>query len=205
MQPLWGFSEAVSSARQNALLSVPDFAAVVAGVSEGSVVRFAVEPRQNPPCLGAHRAMFQLRVAESVYDAFFNSPVGYRAQYRLAIERGERCNRELIDGLTRQCLAFADTKAPSHFPPKLIAASLAGKDAKVWINEADLTGLEGAHITFQPWLDKAAAAARGTWTDKAARSKAETGILAPTGVHLEIKGAWIMPDGAECYDPTKQQ
>jgi hypothetical protein len=162
MQPLWGFSEAVSATRRQALLSVKDFAAVIAGVCEGSVVCFAVEPRQNPPCFGAHRATFRLRVAESVYDAFFNSPVGYRAQYRLAIERGERCNRELINALTPRCLAFADTKAPSHFPPRLIAASLAGKDAKVWITEADLAGLEGAHITFQPWLDKAAAAARGT-------------------------------------------
>jgi len=149
--------------------------------------------------------VFRVRVPESVYDAFFNSPVGYRAQYRLAIEQGERCNRELIDALTPPCLAFADTKAPSHFPARLIAASLAVKDAKVWINEADLAGLEGAHITFKPWLDKAAAAARGTRADKAARSKAETGILAPTGTQLEIKGAWIMPDGAECYDPTKQQ
>jgi hypothetical protein len=178
---------------------------VVAGLSEGIVDCFGVEPRHNLPCLGAHRAVFRLRVVESVYDAFFNSPVGYRAQYRLAIEYGARCNRELIDALTAQCLAFADTKAPPHFPPKLISASLAGREAKVWINEVDLVGLEGAHITFQPWLDKAAAAARGTWADMAARSKAEMGVLAPTGTHVEIKGAWIMPDGVECYDPAKQQ
>ena len=110
-----------------ALLPVPDFAAVVAGISKGAVVCFAVEPRQNSPCLGAHRAMLRLRVAEAVYDAFFNSPVGYRAQYRLAIDHGERCNRELIDVLTAQCYAFADTKAPSHVPARLIAASLAGE------------------------------------------------------------------------------
>lgn len=84
-----------------------------------------------------------------------------------------------------QCLAFADTKASSHFPARLVATSLAGKDAKVWINAADLAGLKGAHITFQPGLDKAAAAARGTWADMAARSKAEAGVLAQPELTLK--------------------
>lgn len=204
MQQLWGFSSAVSEARQKELLSITNFADVVARVADGAVICFAVEPRQNAPCLGAHRAVFRLRVAQAAYDAFFNSPVGYRAQYCVAVEQGEQCNRELIAVLTPKCLAFAEGKAPSHFPEQLIAASLAGQHAKIWIDETDLNGLEGTHITFQPWMAKAAAVAEGTLADMAARSKAESGILAPVGTQLELKGAWIMPDGSECYDPAKE-
>jgi hypothetical protein len=204
MQHLWGFSAAVSEIRQRGLVAIADFAAVVARVVEGTVVRFAVEPRQNPPCLGAYRAVFRLRVAGPAYDAFFNSPVGYRAQYSVGVEQGEQCNRELIAALTPQCLAFAEGQAPSYFSDRLIAASLGGQAAKIWIDETDLNGLEGTHITFQPWVAKAAAATGGTWADMAARSKAESGILAPVGAHLELKGAWIMPDGSECRDPAKE-
>jgi hypothetical protein len=201
---IWDFTSAVPEERQRFLLSIPHFAAVLEHVGKGVVVSFAVEPRHNPPCEGAHRAVFRLRVAPAAYDAFFNSPVGYRAQYCISVENGERHNRELIDLLTRPCLDFAQRKAPSTFGDRLIRASLAGQQAKIWIDEADLNRLEGAHISFPRWTTKAAAAAEGSWADMAARSKAESGILAPEGTHLEIKGAWILPDGAECRDPTKE-
>jgi hypothetical protein len=173
-------------------------------VSTGIVDSFSVEPRENPPCIGTNRAAFRLQVRPEDYDAFFNSPVGYRAQYCITVEQGQRCNRQLIDALTPKCLVFAKGKEPADFPESLVAASLAGNDAKVWIEEKALAGLEGTHIQYAPWLAKAAAVSTGSFAEMAERSKAEAGILAPFGTHLELKGAWIWRDGTDCPDPKKQ-
>ncbi len=82
-------------------------------------------------------------------------------------------------------------------------ASLRGSDAKVWINDADLPIVKEMHIDYRPWVAKALASRSGTLADQAARAIAEEGVLAPVGTHLEIKGAWIMPNGHECRDPRK--
>jgi len=202
-QRLWSFSTAVCRTRQRELFSVSGFVEVVMRVSNCAVESFGIEPRDKLPCVGTHRAVFRLQIHPPDCDAFFNSPVGYRAQYCIAVEQGELCNRQIIDALTPKCLAFGNGKWPSHFPEHLVAASLAGHDAKIWIEEKALAGLEGAHIQFAPWLAKAAAVSTGSSADMAARSKAEAGILAPVGTHLELKGAWIWRDGTECRDPQK--
>src|SRR4051812_29415330 len=107
---LWSFSSAVSETRQRKLFSVSGFAEVLMRISMGIIESFGVEPRKNPPCVGTHRAVFRLKVRPLDYDAFFNSPVGYRAQYCIAVEQGQRCNRQLIDALTPKCLVFAKGK-----------------------------------------------------------------------------------------------
>ena len=101
---LWSFSTAVSETRHRELLSVSGFPEVLMRVSTGIVDSFSVEPRENPPCIGTNRAVFRLQVRPEDYDAFFNSPVGYRAQYCITVEQGQRCNRQLIDALTPKCL-----------------------------------------------------------------------------------------------------
>jgi hypothetical protein len=171
--PLWSFSRAVSETRQRELFSVTGFPEVILRIAAADIECFSVELRSKLPCVGTNRAVFRLQVRPSDYDAFFNSPVGYRAQYCIAVGQGERCNRRLIDALTPKCLTFAKERVPPYFPEQLVAASLAGKDAKIWIEETDLMTLEGAHIQYAPWLAKAAAATTGSVAELAERSKAE--------------------------------
>jgi hypothetical protein len=182
---------------------VPDFADVVENVRSGSMEFVGAEPRKNAPCLGCHRAFFRVHVSSPAYDAFFNSPVGYRAQYCISLENGRTCNRELLDALERACLAAAVGKEPADFPVAHIVASLRATRAKIWIDENDLTGLDGVHIEYQPWLAKAAFASTGTLAEQAARSSVFAGLLAPIGAVLELKGGWIDPRGTECLDPAK--
>ncbi len=203
MDPLWGFTELVPRERRDRLAAFPSFNDVIAGVVRGAVDYFAAEPRDNPPCVGCFRAFFRIGVQECDYDAFFNSPVGYRAQYCIDPAHGESENRRLLDALTPACLNFARGREPSHFPTKLVSASLRGVDAKIWINEKDLPVVDEVHIDYPPWVAKARAAANGTLTDQAARASALVGVLAPIGTHLVLKGGWVNSDGQECRVPAK--
>jgi len=203
LTPLWEFTEFVPMERRDRLTSVPSFDDVIGRVVCGTVNFFAAEPRCNPPCVGCFRAFFKIKIRECDYDAFFNSPVGYRAQYCIDPGNGESENRRLIDSLTSACLNYAHGREPNHFPGNLVAASLRGVDAKIWIKEKDLPVTDEIHISYPPWVAKVHAAESGTIADQAARAKALAGVHAPVGTHLELKGAWVDSEGLECRDPAK--
>lgn len=203
MASLWSFSKSVPEERRQRLTAIQSFDEVIARLIQGSVVNFAVEPRQNPPCVGCSRAIFKLEVRTDDYDAFFNSPVGYRAQYCIDSSHGISENRRLVDALIPSCLDFAHGREPTHFPAKLVSASLRGVDAKIWINEEDLPDVDEIHVDYPPWVAKVRAASSGTLADQAARASAFAGVLAPVGTNLELKGAWVESGGNECRDPAK--
>lgn len=66
-------------------MEVSDFGRIIERIAYGLVEFVAVEPRMNPPF--ARRTFFRVRVSESDYDAFFNSPVAEFHDYK-SIERG---------------------------------------------------------------------------------------------------------------------
>jgi hypothetical protein len=200
---LWDFTPLVPRERRNRLLAIPSFDEVISRVTAGTVDYFNAEPRKIPPGLGCSRGVFRIRVRQCDYDALFNSPVGYRAQYCVSVEHGSSQNRRLVEALAPLCLAFAAGQESEDFPMTLVAASLAGTDAKLWINDADVPNLDQIHIDYPPWVAKAQAAATGTPADQAARGNATSGVLAPVSTHIELKGAWITPTGEEWRDPAK--
>lgn len=203
MNALWDFTAALSQERRERLLNVPSFDEIVGWIVAGTVDSFTAEERRRSPCQGCRRAFFTIRVSESYYDAFFNSPAGYRAQYCISIARGEEQNRRLIEAVTPMCLQFA-TGTPEHgFPIEMVEASLRCTDAKAWIPERDRPDANEVHIDYGPWLAKAQAAKEGGPSDQAARSNAEVGVLAPIGSHLEVKGGWLAAGGSEWRDPCK--
>lgn len=201
--PLWDFTSLIPAVRRQRLLAIQSFQEVIERVVRGTTDFFATEPRGNAPCLGCSRAFLRVRVDELTYDAFFNSPIGYRAQYCLSTENGEEQNRRLIAAITPMCLSYSEGKEQNDFLTDKILASLRGIDAKAWIKDSDLPDVNEVHIDYGPWVAKATVVSRGTPTDKAARAKAAVGVLAPVGTHIEIKGAWLTPDGRECRDPSK--
>jgi hypothetical protein len=176
---------------------------VIDRIRAGSIEFIRAQPRKDPPCLGCYRAFFKVHLPERDYDAFFNAPAGYRAQYAIGVENGKAKNRELLKVLEQTCLEAASRTEQDDFAAPLVAASLRATDAKLWIPESDVRGLSGVHIEYPPWLDKLAAESSGTMADQAARAAASAGVLAPIGKILEIKGAWIALDGIECRDPAK--
>ena len=205
MNALWDFKSALSQERRDRLRSVRSFDEIVDRIVAGTVDSFTAEERRRSPCQGCRRAFFTIRVSESDYDAFFNSPVGYRAQYCMSIARGEEQNRRLIEAVTPMCLQFATGTSEHGFPIEMVGASLGCTDAKAWIPERDRLDVSEVQIDYGPWLAKALAATEGGPRDQAARSNAEVGVLAPIGSHLEVKGGWLTAGGSEWRDPCKAQ
>ena len=195
---LWNFTEHVSAERRQRLLAINSFDKIVERIACGNVDYFTAEPRQTYT-----RAFFRICVSEPDYDAFFNSPNGYRAQYCFSEENGEKQNRKLIDAVTPMCLEFYKRHAQREFPTEKVLASLRGVDAKAWITESDIPDVDEIHINYRPWVAKAKTSTKGPVADQAARAGASVGVLAPVGTHIEIKGGWLKPPGDEWLDSNK--
>jgi hypothetical protein len=201
--PLWTFSDEIVTERRAALAAVPNFSSIVDRIAGASIESFWAEPREAAPCLGTHRAIFDLLLERADYDAFFNSPVGYRAQYCIEIENGKAQNRRVLDALRPRLLDFAERSRTGGFGKQRLSASLDAVDAKVWINEAEVAKVEGIHILYEPWLAKLQSADVGSATERNSRESAEIGLRAPAGQRLEVKGGWVTLAGVECRDPAK--
>ena len=195
-EPFWTFTDLVPKDRRDKMLALTSFDEVIAQVAAGSADWFEIETRKNAEY---RRVFFRIRVAETAYDAFLNSPVGYRAQYCRGIENGLRQNRRLIEAVTPLCVQSISEKNQEG----MVLASLSGTDAKVWINDKDWPDIDEIHINHAPWVAKAKNANKGTMAEQVARTNAAIGVLAPVNTHLEIKGAWLTPDNHEWRDPGK--
>lgn len=186
----WRFTAAVSTARADQLRSWVSFDEIVNALLQASVGRFWWEPFNVARLKGCNRASFPLHVAPNVYDAFFNSAKGYRAQYAISPSAGAAANRSLLNALEPMLVTVASEQ--SQVPLALVRASLRGVDAKVWILEADVdTQLS----------DPVAALAYAPWEFDSPNGQ---GLRAPVGTVIEVKGAWLDPAGVERRDPTKE-
>ena len=198
--PLWDFTESVPEDRREKMLALRSFEEVIAQVTAGSIDGFKFEPHST---FEYDRIFFRINVGRTAYDAFFNSPVGIRAQYCMDPQNGLKQNRRLIEVLRPYCLkAIRDKHADASLKERA-SISLLGVDAKVWINDKDWPDSDGIHINYIPWINKANRAREGTMTERAARAYAETGILAPVNTHIELKGAWLTKGNLEWRDPSK--
>jgi hypothetical protein len=164
ISPLWTFSEEIPEYRRTALNAVPSFDAIIQRLASCPIEDFWAQPRDSPPCVGTHRAVFRLRASEEDYDAFFNAPVGYRAQYCLGSDNGRSQNRRVLDALEPRLVAFYRVRPTAGCSEHWLRASLRGFDAKIWIYEAEVAKAEGAHILYEPWLAKLRAAKFGSPT-----------------------------------------
>jgi len=165
MSVLWKFTSQVPEERRNKLLAISSFREVIDRLVTGTVEAFTAERRRDPPCSGYVRASFSIGVGEQAFDLFFNSPVGYRAQYCISVERGREQNRLLIAALTPTCLRFLAGREEPGFPTESVLASLQGTDAKVWIPETEWPNVGEVHIEFQPWMLKMQTANEGGASD----------------------------------------
>jgi hypothetical protein len=146
------------------------------------------EPATSSRLKGCHRASFKIVVSEETYDAFFNSPAGYRGQYALRESAGVAANRNLLNALMPKLLSAAG----EDHSEELILLSLNGEQAKVWIVESDVEDQLGNPTTSIEY---------STWEFNEHDSQ---GLRAPIGTRLEVKGAWVNPNGEIVENPNKR-
>ena len=187
---MWEFASIFAKERRERLLSHSGFDAVIALVATGAqVVAFDWELFGAQRLLGCNRASFLLRVSEVAYDAFFNSPAGYRGQFARSTDTGEKANRALLSALEQLLLANPGPEQASLGP--LVVRSLRAGDAKCWIFEQEVEQHMGGivpEIVYAPWQRA---------------SEDGAGLRAPLGAHLEGKGGWLDPQGVERRDAFK--
>jgi hypothetical protein len=188
---LWLFTSEVDSKRSADLLAWSSFDQIADEILASPVDQLYWEDATAPHLKGCNRASFGLTVAPDVYDAFFNSPQGYRGQFARSEADGELANRRLIDTLFPRLLVAAGNH-PANADGR-VAKSLRGPQAKIWIveSEVDAQLLEPQPSIIFP-----------TWEFNAPNSQ---GLRAPRGTRLEVKGAWVDPAGNVAFNPAKRR
>ena len=196
MQAGWQFHESISAERRQRLLSCNAFADILALVLLDARVLSAIwecSRRRDLSSAGRRRAAFKIEVKLWLYDAFFNSPAGYRAQYAHGVALGHEQNREFIGTLAPRLVQFAGELLLLDAPA--LKRSLDGAGAKAWINEEEVVGqLDGPpEIDYQPWREACLLRRDGI----------TAGLRAPVGRELVVCGEWIDRTGALHPDPHK--
>jgi hypothetical protein len=192
---IWQFAESIPQNRANDLHSWTSFEEIAELVATGEILRFTWSPFKEERWLqGCRRASFVLKLPPRIYDAFFNSPNGYRAQYAHSVDRGAAANRSLLALLKRRLLAHEQVKqavAGGEVETDHLEASLRATDAKLWIVEDERTmrhvSALGNEILYPVW----------------AMAHISKGQRAPQGTLLNIKGGWLDAAGREHRDDWK--
>lgn len=185
----WQFTATIPPDRAVKLRDWVRFDDILASLLRAPVERFWWEPFRSPRLTGCNRASFTLKVSPADYDAFFNSPKGYRAQYASSPSVGEAANRTLLNVL--EPALMASTLPQTDVEAELILASLRAVDAKIWIVEAEVDDQlsdPNPAIAYEPWHFE---------------SPNGQGLRAPVGTLLEVKGGWLDSHGNERRDPLK--
>jgi len=186
----WRFTDVVCADRAARLYDWPSFDPIILALQFSSVEKFWWEAYRGPALKACNRASFTLRVASAIYDAFFNSPNGYRGQYARAPTIGEAANRKVLNTL-EQSLLSAEVARHTNVRPDLIWTSLRAKDAKVWIVEDEVE---------DQLTDERPAISYPFWERNSLDGQ---GLRAPVGNFLEVKGGWLDSEGIETRDPSK--
>ena len=138
MAPLWDFTDLIPAERRTRLLALSSFDDVILTLTTScKILNYEAEHFLDDRLSGCVRAKFLLHVDFDTYDGFFNSPVGYRAQYCLGSEIGELANRQSSMHLDPKLIKFAQPLTTPTFDSERVARSLDAIDAKIWIDETE--------------------------------------------------------------------
>jgi hypothetical protein len=132
----WEFVDEFNNARRQRLEAVGSFGEIIERIEEEMTsVTIEIEPG-HPDLEGCLRPAYAFAVLPDTFDAFFNSPEGYRAQYLRGPVFGDAANRSLIDAISDRLLEIEPSPATQHemaYGGRV--DSLKGYSAKVWIYE----------------------------------------------------------------------
>lgn len=151
---------------------------------------------------GSYRFEATMEVPSGVATLFHSSGSGYRAQYYIGIENGEKANRYAVDAILPELLSRIQRVRKRSCPMTFVEASLLGSQTKLWIHQgAWLRQCRDAdRLLFPPRWRQHAEDLQGERVRKLLR----WGTLVPsTEARIEIKGTVVRPDGSETHRAFK--
>ncbi len=186
----WQFTNGFDEVRRTQIVRFDSFAKVTAYVQANCTVLGACvcEGIDLGP-KGCLRPSVQLSVGREAYDAFFNSPGGYRAQYLDGPDVGQSANNALITLLepTLTDAVIADC-GEQRLSRGWIEHSFLANSAKIWIDEDEIDYIDATHdLDISRWASPC----------DAIQAPAGNGLWAPRGTRLMVFGAFMDPWGNE--------
>lgn len=182
----WVLAGNVGSARISRLRQAENFDAVVSRIIRGARVERLRRERSHEDH-SAFRLIVDLRVKAQSLDQFFNSPVGYRAQYFANCKLGERANRFVINELFSKVLVAG--KRGRRLKEDFIRLSLKHSSCKVWLHQGQWlrhAKREDRVLLVPRWQAECVSG------DKLRRKLARWGSLAPAHeTRLLLKGGFV--------------
>lgn len=206
----WKFNgNFVSAQRRKYLDEEVDFDKIIRRIyDEMSSIEFKVERGISRELKNCRRPIFKFDVCTETFDLFFNSPWGYRGQYCIDIETGLDKNKSLLEKISEKLIGYGRKNSSKSLSAEQIERSLRCISAKIWICEKQINLNDvklREEILNSTWLQNAhyARAELDRGNVRAEKINAITGIRAPEGKTLDVKGAWITPCGDERVDIYK--
>jgi hypothetical protein len=192
----WAFAPSFDPIRGGRLAAFDTFAKVAAAVIASSKIVGAKLCEASS--LGAKdcwRPTVSVAVSPEAFDAFFNSPGGYRAQYLVGPEEGQAANGALIRALEpRLSEAVVEHCGSTKLSAEWIQNAFVANSAKIWPNEADLDFLDVTHdLAVDSWRNNR----------DLVNAPAGAGLWAPEGTQLTVFGAFMDPWGNEIVARNK--
>jgi hypothetical protein len=177
-------------------------------VAKANVNRVWIE-RYETPAPGepndARRVCFFVGVGKQACDLLYNAPDGLRGRYWQSPDLGFLATKYLINALKPALMGFAIRNPPRPAPKAAgmdltqVKASLEAPSAKVWVREKDdkgdllLKATKGSQLMVRRWLEN----------EKEAANK-DMWRRTPFGDEVEVKGAFLGPDGEEYIPEVKR-
>jgi hypothetical protein len=150
---------------------------------------------------GFHRIQYCVRVSRPLFDKFFNSRYGYRAEYFKSPEQGLQANRRLLDCLLPSLIhADASRECPDR---AFVRHSLSATSAKAWLAEPSSICLQCAGEWKHPPDDPVEISNR-RW-ELASDPYARWGRTAPAGEKIKVFGAFLNDVGEEYVAQRKER
>jgi hypothetical protein len=184
----WKYSDAIAKQRQDRLFSFESFTVIADRIEqEMSILCYHVQGCDDDSKYA--RAVFCGRVCDELFDAFFNSPKGYRGSYFESPFHGLECNRYLMKKLFPRLSDWAAQNSPGY-NAQFSQDSLLAVSGKAWLAEIPMELCEFCKGEWSHPTNDQAEIINGRW-DKSHHADAKYGRKAPQHSKIRLFGAFL--------------
>jgi hypothetical protein len=196
MSDLWIFARSFDRSRGERLEqfgSFDELVEIIRGKAQ-IVDAYICEGKELGPKACCRPAVL-LTVEAGIFDRFFNSPEGYRAQYLRDPDRGQAANGQLLRALEPALTgAVVGRCGEERLSREWIRNSFLANSAKIWPDEETLDFTDATiDLAIERWTQPC------DWIN----APKHAGLWAPEGTQLKVFGAFIDPHGNEIVSRRK--
>jgi len=201
MAQAWKYSETIEKERQNWLFSIESFDVVAKRIErEMSILCYHLQGCHDDSRFA--RPVFCVRVSEELFDAFFNSPRGYRGSYFVSPFHGLECNGHMIKRLLPRLSEWSAENSPGH-DVRFTQDALLAVSAKAWLAEASMELCSLCEGEWSHSADDVAEIVNGRW-DVSTQPNSKSGRKAPQCSKIRLFGAFLNGHGDEFVTARKR-